>query len=563
VTLPGGALVGRVGGQALGGVLPQQLVHAVAAVLADLDQGLVDQRAEQWQGGAGHGGRRVQVEAAPQHREAGEHEPLLVGEELPGPVDHRAQAAVASLDIGRAGREQVQPAAEPVGDGGRGRRPHPAGSQLDGERHPGEQPAEAGDIVGIGGQAEARPDQARPRLEEPHRLVAGRLLSRRRVGQAGHLDQPLRAEAEAPPRGGQDLHAWRPQQQFGHHLRGVAELLEVVEHQQQLAAGEMVAEQLERVARHRERDPERGGHGRDHQVALPLGPARLGPDERDEGDSVAVAAPPGGGDLHRQPRLADPAGTDQGHQPAGWVVEQLVEARQLRPPADHRGERLRQVGARPARRPVLAGQRLAQRHEATAAGDLVAQSQRRRRRLGRQLLAQDVAAGLELGEGGAALAAFGQEPHQRALGLLVQRLQPDKAAGDLDPSRRVPVVPDAPHRLVHQSEHRRPAGGAACHQPVVEQRGAGEPEAVEQVPAAKPRRGQQLAGVDISRGSGEPLHLESVDPDRPAGRERHRLAVGVEEAGERPAQLGEDQAQVGPCGRLGQVAPEQPGQRRA
>jgi hypothetical protein len=36
-------LLGRVGGQPLGGVLAQQLVHAVAPVLAHLDQGVVDQ----------------------------------------------------------------------------------------------------------------------------------------------------------------------------------------------------------------------------------------------------------------------------------------------------------------------------------------------------------------------------------------------------------------------------------------------------------------------------------------------------------------------------------------
>ena len=79
----GGALVGRVGGQPLGGVLAQQLVHAVAAVLADRDQRLVDQAGQRRQGRAGHGRGRVQVEAAAQHRQAAQDPALLVGEQLP------------------------------------------------------------------------------------------------------------------------------------------------------------------------------------------------------------------------------------------------------------------------------------------------------------------------------------------------------------------------------------------------------------------------------------------------------------------------------------------------
>jgi hypothetical protein len=100
-------LLGRVGGQPLGGVLAQQLVHAVAPVLAHLDQGVVDQAGQQGQPGAGHGGGRVQVEAAPHDREAGQGLALAVAEQLPGPVEHRGHAAVARLHVGRGRGQQL------------------------------------------------------------------------------------------------------------------------------------------------------------------------------------------------------------------------------------------------------------------------------------------------------------------------------------------------------------------------------------------------------------------------------------------------------------------------
>src|SRR4029453_6160933 len=62
--------LGRVGGQAAGGVLAQQLVHAVAPVLTHLDQGVVDQAGQQRQPGPGHGGGRAQGESAPPARRA-------------------------------------------------------------------------------------------------------------------------------------------------------------------------------------------------------------------------------------------------------------------------------------------------------------------------------------------------------------------------------------------------------------------------------------------------------------------------------------------------------------
>jgi len=120
VAAPHLGLLGRVGGQAARGVLAQELMHAVAAVLAHLDQGVVDQAGQQGQPGPGHGGRGVQVEAAAQDREPPQGLALVVGEQLPGPVDHRPDAAVAGGDVGGGRLQQLGPAGQPVGNGRRG-----------------------------------------------------------------------------------------------------------------------------------------------------------------------------------------------------------------------------------------------------------------------------------------------------------------------------------------------------------------------------------------------------------------------------------------------------------
>jgi hypothetical protein len=247
-------LLGRVGGQATTGVLAQQLVHAVAAVLAHLDQGVVDQAGQQRQPGPGHGGGRVQVEAAAQDRETAQDLALGVREQLPGPVDHRPDAAMAGGHVGGGRLQQLGPGGQPVGDGRRGSRADPAGGQLDGQRYPADQPAHPPDRGQVGVRAEPGPQQAGPVLEQLHGRVRGRLGvgAVRRVGQAAHLDQPLDPQPEPPPRGAEDLDAGGPGKQVGQDPGGVAELLQVVQDQQQLPPRQEVGQQLPRVAGHRQ-----------------------------------------------------------------------------------------------------------------------------------------------------------------------------------------------------------------------------------------------------------------------------------------------------------------------
>jgi hypothetical protein len=254
----------------------------------------------------------------------------------------------------------------------------------------------------------------------------------------------------------------------------------------------VVGEQLQRIAGDRQRHPKGVGDVGDDQVGGLLRPCGAGADERHEHRPVAVAALAGGGGRRRQPGLADAAGADQGHQPAGGVVEQLVQAGQLLFPADQRGEwpgqvgrgrrdlghrRRSGVGLRRARFLQVGppGGRqwpVAQLGEPAGAGDLLAQGDGGRRRLDPQLLLQHIPAGLVLGQGGAALAAAGQEPHERTVGLLLERFQLQHAAGDLDSGGPVASVAGQLDRAVHDGEHVGPDRRAPPDQPLIEQRGA-------------------------------------------------------------------------------------------
>jgi hypothetical protein len=142
--------------------------------------------------------------------------------------------------------------------------------------------------------------------------------------------------------------------------------------------------------------------------------------------------------------------------------------------------------------------------------------------------------------------------------LLLQRLQLHKAPCDLDAGGGVGPLPGQSRRAVQHPQHHGPARGALGHLPLVKQRRAQHLHARQEVPTAQAGRGQQRLRV-ICRG--QPRQLQRVDPDRLVG-QRHRLAAHLQVVGQRPAQLDKHQPQIGPRGLLGQVAPQQPGQRR-
>ena len=205
----------------------------------------------------------------------------------------------------------------------------------------------------VGGRAEPGPQQPGPVLEQLHRRVAGRLRVRpgRRVGQAGHLDQPLHARARAaaarspaPATPGRPARAAR---RAPRRRRGSCSRLSSTSSSSRPAR--CVGEQLQRVAGHRQRHPEGARPAwSTTRSAASSGRAGLAPTNDTNTAPSRCRSSPGRGDLHRQPGLADPARADQRHQPAGRVVEQLVQPGQLLLPADQRGERRGSAGARSA-----------------------------------------------------------------------------------------------------------------------------------------------------------------------------------------------------------------------
>ena len=83
------------------------------------------------------------------------------------------------------------------------------------------------------------------------------------------------------------------------------------------------------------RGPERTGDGRRNTFGL--GDAG----QLDQPGTVSVLFAEGGSDLHRQSGLADPAGTDQRHQPAG--AHRLAQLLELGLAADEGAQLLPQV----------------------------------------------------------------------------------------------------------------------------------------------------------------------------------------------------------------------------
>jgi len=147
------------------------------------------------------------------------------------------------------------------------------------------------------------------------------------------------------------------------------------------------------------------------------------------------------------------------------------------------------------------------------------------------------------------------------VGLLVQRLQLQHAAGELDPGGGVASLAGVLDGPLQQRQLVGPGGGPPAEHPLVEQLGPLDLEAGQQFPAAEPGPGQQL--LPLGPGRGQPRHLDRVDPDRPGRVEGDRLPGHQQLLGQHPAQLGQGQTQVGPGRLLGKVAPEQAGQGRA
>lgn len=139
-----GGVSGLGGGEdlrGLGGALDRVLVDGLQEPVAHLtalggggdDEGLVDQGAERVGGARGEGLRGGEVPAAGEDRDLPEQGALVGVEEVPGPVDDRAEGLLAGQDRAGAGGEETEAVVETVGDLARGEQPEAGGGQFDGE----------------------------------------------------------------------------------------------------------------------------------------------------------------------------------------------------------------------------------------------------------------------------------------------------------------------------------------------------------------------------------------------------------------------------------------------
>src|SRR5262245_4500917 len=100
-------------------------------------------------------------------------------------------------------------------------------------------------------------------------------------------------------------------------------MLEVVEHEQQLAVVNETLESILRSQATRLLHPERLGNGRDHQRWL--GDAS----QTNEEDAVGEVVEQIGGSLQREPRLARAPGARHGDETNVRTAEELTDVRQL------------------------------------------------------------------------------------------------------------------------------------------------------------------------------------------------------------------------------------------
>ncbi|MDN5930542.1 MAG: hypothetical protein L0I24_05690, partial [Pseudonocardia sp.] len=202
-----------------------------------------------------------EIDAVDEHREVPEEPPLVVGQQVVGPLDGRPQRAVPVLGGSPPATEQVQRPVQPRRQVSEGERGQPACGELDGQRHPVEGSHDRGDqapVLAVAG--EPRPDAGRAVDEERHRgaglgppVVRSGQRERRQAGRA------FGGEPERLPAGGQHGERGAAVEQGGDGVaHGVEDVLAVVDQQQVGAGGQYGDAGREHVPVHH-REPQRGG----------------------------------------------------------------------------------------------------------------------------------------------------------------------------------------------------------------------------------------------------------------------------------------------------------------
>ena len=143
------------------------------------------------------------------------------------------------------------------------------------------------------------------------------------------------------------------------------------------------------------------------------------------------------------------------------------------------------------------GRRRRRRPEVTGADGLV-EHRRLRERSHPQLLVDDAHALPVLVDGGGSVAALGVQPHQGAVGGLVERVEVEPPLGVGDGLPRSPAAAKAVDEPSTRAGHRPAQPLGLPRLPVVEVGAVAEPEAGQQIPSPQRRRPRDL--LDVLRG---------------------------------------------------------------
>ena len=132
--------------QPLGGKLAHHLQHLETAVRLTMQQRFIHQRRQGPQGCCRYLASRLAGKAAAKHGKLGQCLLLIGGEQRPGVVEDRLQAAMAIRHIPGARLQKIEVFGQLFGNFGTAELPHPGRSQLNAQRHASHQTANPGHI---------------------------------------------------------------------------------------------------------------------------------------------------------------------------------------------------------------------------------------------------------------------------------------------------------------------------------------------------------------------------------------------------------------------------------
>ena len=264
---------------------------------------------------------------------------LGIGEETEAPVDRRAERALALGSVAHAAGQRCKCPIKPRRELGRSEQSHSRSGQLECERQPVQPATDRGHVVCVR-LVQDELGVAGSRAIEEHRDGAMALERRRRGGSRGvgyrervHGIEPLGGQACRFATGDQDRQVRARSKQLGDERRARREVLEVVQHQQQMAVAEETPEcahgWLGVPDRRLHRPPDRGGeiprlsHRRQLHESRPI-------------REVLGQAP---GRLDRQARLADAARPDQRDEAGSELSDQSSQSVQIGFASEQSGRR--------------------------------------------------------------------------------------------------------------------------------------------------------------------------------------------------------------------------------